>query len=429
MQIVKLAFLVAVFTFSFSGQPAEASPPDITGVYALHREDQQGGMPVEYIKISAQMGSQFLIGIAVPTGKKALDWEGRGAVDEKGGSYEWVYANGNKGRTTFTFEPGGKLKLVVKGSDFERSYVALPISPSREQADLVGSYVLYPDANTSGPGAAQMSISAQRGGQFLVGIAVPTGNPGMDWEGRGTIDGKKGHYDWVFPDGKKGRTTISITADGMLLGEVRGADIDWNYVGKRLEGPLKLTVKKPAAAHDLLLGKAAPDFESDFAINGKRTRLSELKGKVVLVNFWEVGSASSVKSLPRVSQWHKAYKARGLEVVGVTFYNFEIGQKLGFDKETGTIISRPEADKESDQAMLKDFAAHHQLDFLLLTLAKAEALKTFDAYAVNGLPQLVLIDREGIVRLITASSEEDSAADVEREIKNLTASPGGESKK
>ena len=37
-----------------------------------------------------------------------------------------------------------------------------------------------------------------------------------------------------------------------------------------------------------LIGKPAPDFEGDFAVNGKPGKLSDLKGKVVLVDFWAV---------------------------------------------------------------------------------------------------------------------------------------------
>jgi hypothetical protein len=112
-----------------------------------------------------------------------------------------------------------------------------PALPGPKSPDLTGIYTLH---NAAGQALALMRISNVRGSEFAVGIAEPTGNPGIDWKGHGTIHGKDGHYDWTFPDGKQGRTTIRIDADGNLVGQVRGAGIDWDYVGKRREGPVRL---------------------------------------------------------------------------------------------------------------------------------------------------------------------------------------------
>src|SRR5262249_14393602 len=92
-------------------------------------------------------------------------------------------------------------------------------------------------------------------------------------------------------------------------------------------GNFTLSVKKSlqnqtvATLHSLLLGKVAPDFEGDFAVNGKAVKLSDLKGKVVLVDFWEVRSAAALANFAKLRQWHKALKADGLEVVGITYYH------------------------------------------------------------------------------------------------------------
>jgi len=230
---------------SLASALGKAVRPDITGVYALYGEGQQGGTPpAAHMKVSAQQGGQFLVSIAIPTGDAADDWEGRGTVGAKGGSYEWVFVDGKTGQTTFTLQPDGTLKGAVRGSGIDWNYVARRISPPREHLDLVGTYAIYPKGEVTPGPFAMLNISAQRGGQFLVGIALPTGNPSVDWEGHGAIEGEKGYYDWTFPDGKKGRTTITVTADGNLLGEVRGAGIDWDYVGKRLEGPVKAPVQR-----------------------------------------------------------------------------------------------------------------------------------------------------------------------------------------
>ncbi len=179
-------------------------------------------------------------------------------------------------------------------------------------------------------------------------------------------------------------------------------------------------IQKVSTSHARLMGKVAPDFAADLAINGKAGKLSGLKDKVVLLYFWEVRSSSSAAYLPRFADWSKAYKEQGLTIVGATFYPSDIDQKLGFDMEAGSLITVGKADKKSDQALLKAFAKHHKVDHLLLALPKQAALDAFDAYAVNSLPQVVLIDRKGTVRLIEIGGEK-SSPHVETELKKLLA--------
>src|SRR5262249_55045243 len=83
----------------------------------------------------------------------------------------------------------------------------------------------------------------------------------------------------------------------------------------------RVRVAHLATPHQLLVGKPAPAFRADFALNGKAVAPSDLKGKVVLLAFWEVQSGPSTAMLPRLGAWHKTYQAQGLVIVGVTFYN------------------------------------------------------------------------------------------------------------
>lgn len=175
---------------------------------------------------------------------------------------------------------------------------------------------------------------------------------------------------------------------------------------------------KPVSAHAQMLGKPAPDVQGNFAVNGKAVKLTDFKGKVVLLHFTDVRSSGSLALLPRLNEWKKAHHADGLAIVAVTFYPSDIGQRLGIDMETGKLKTVAKADRKSDQALLTAFAAHHKIDYPLLALSKQNALDTFDAYVVNGYPQLVLIDRAGVARLIDVGGEK-SSPNVESEIKKL----------
>jgi len=99
--------------------------------------------------------------------------------------------------------------------------------------DISGNYVLYREGDLLGKVAGYMRISEQHGNQFLISIAYPTGDPAMDWKGSGVVNGNKGYYDWMFTDGKKGRTTFRIDKSGNLHGMVRGSRINWDYVAQR----------------------------------------------------------------------------------------------------------------------------------------------------------------------------------------------------
>jgi thiol-disulfide isomerase/thioredoxin len=177
-------------------------------------------------------------------------------------------------------------------------------------------------------------------------------------------------------------------------------------------------VAKLVTSHESMVGKPAPAFTADFALNGKAKSLADLKGKVVLLEFWAVGSDQCAEAFPLLRDWDKKFRKDGLEVVGVTYYQSDIGHKHGFDAETGKLTKVDKADRASDKELLKAYAKYHQLDHLLLTLSKDDALKTFADYGVNGVPEAVLLDRQGNVRLVLVNMGKNSGG-LEAEIKKL----------
>ena len=134
------------------------------------------------------------------------------------------------------------LILVLVGVGSTKPLPRRNPDPPPEYPKLIGIYDLRHRIEDATANCPQMRISWQDGRHFEVAIGAATGNPAIDWQGRGVINGASGYYDWVFPDGKRGRTTFTIDADGNLLGQVRGAGIDWDYVGKRKEGPVRVPV-------------------------------------------------------------------------------------------------------------------------------------------------------------------------------------------
>src|SRR5438105_13844236 len=60
-------------------------------------------------------------------------------------------------------------------------------------------------------------------------------------------------------------------------------------------------------------GKQAPDFELQ-RLDGKAVKLSNLRGKAVLVNFWATWCAPCKIEMPWFSEMNNKYKAQGLEI-------------------------------------------------------------------------------------------------------------------
>jgi thiol-disulfide isomerase/thioredoxin len=65
-----------------------------------------------------------------------------------------------------------------------------------------------------------------------------------------------------------------------------------------------------------LVGRAAPTIDA-IDVDGRRVRLSDLKGKVVLVTFWASWCPPCLDAFPRLNAVQEKYRGRGLEIIGV----------------------------------------------------------------------------------------------------------------
>jgi thiol-disulfide isomerase/thioredoxin len=183
--------------------------------------------------------------------------------------------------------------------------------------------------------------------------------------------------------------------------------------------PLLLALLLPGAADapPELLGKPAPPLAADFALNGKITTPADLKGKVVLLHFWAVWCQPCRDNFPALRNWHNRYGRQGLEVIGVTRYYQEFAFRNG-----SIVAADAKLTAEQERAMLKELAAHHQQGYRQLLLAGEDGRKAFDEYGAARLPLLVVIDREGKVRLVKRGSGKSNIEAVEGVLRDLLTS-------
>jgi beta-lactamase regulating signal transducer with metallopeptidase domain/thiol-disulfide isomerase/thioredoxin len=142
---------------------------------------------------------------------------------------------------------------------------------------------------------------------------------------------------------------------------------------------------------DPLEGHPAPALAVDnwSDSQGRKLTLNELKGKVVLIDFWGVWCGACVEALPNLQRIHDKFRDRGFELIGV--HSTEHGERMS------------------------EFAREHKLDW---PLAVDIANKTESAYRVKGWPALYLIDRQGILRVA-----EPHPLQLEVQIERLLAEP------
>lgn len=76
-----------------------------------------------------------------------------------------------------------------------------------------------------------------------------------------------------------------------------------------------LWFRPPASVNDLQL--AAPDMAVQL-IGGKTITLAQLKGKVVLLNFWATWCPYCRHELPAMQEFYKDYQSRGFEILAVS---------------------------------------------------------------------------------------------------------------
>lgn len=179
--------------------------------------------------------------------------------------------------------------------------------------------------------------------------------------------------------------------------------------------------KKAGPDHSELIGKPAPQITGDFELTpGQSFKLSELKGKVVVVDFWAVWCGPCVGLIPHVNELQKQYKDKGLVCVGVTTY-YE--RHTGFDKEKGRPIpvakDEEKPTKEKEQEMLRGFAAHHKMDYRVVAVSKESWQTSCKDYGVTGIPEVVVIDRKGNVRLVVVGGGEKNCKSIDDMVKEL----------
>ena len=92
--------------------------------------------------------------------------------------------------------------------------------------------------------------------------------------------------------------------------------------------------RRPSSTARLTQSTVAPDFSLE-SLEGKSVRLSDLRGKAVLLNFWATWCSPCKIEMPWFVDLQKEYGAQGLQIVGVAMDDASKEDIAKFAKDMG----------------------------------------------------------------------------------------------
>ena len=175
------------------------------------------------------------------------------------------------------------------------------------------------------------------------------------------------------------RLAISIPSASLLrLANIRLLGLDRSIDPKGI-----FNEALPATAAPL------PELVATEWLDQSPVKLSELRGQVVLLDFWAPWCGPCRYTFPRLQRWHESYKAKGLVILGLTNYYGDINGRRATPAE--------------ELAYLRTFKKQQRLPYGFVIAASSVNEMN---YGVFSIPMSFLIDRRGNVRFIAMGASE-----------------------
>ena len=152
---------------------------------------------------------------------------------------------------------------------------------------------------------------------------------------------------------------------------------------------LLVVIAGTLSASSALLGKTAPDFTLR-SNEGDNKKLSELRGKVVLLNFWATWCGPCRQEMPKLSELKELHDEYDFELLGINI------------------------DEDKNKALR--VAKKLNVNFPILF---DETKQVSKEYSIDAMPMTILIDRDGTIRYIHRGYKENYIGLYQQQIKKL----------
>ena len=145
-----------------------------------------------------------------------------------------------------------------------------------------------------------------------------------------------------------------------------------------------------------------PELVADEWIEQQPVKLTDLRGQVVLLDFWAPWCGPCRYTLPNMSRWQTTFKNKGFVILGVTkYYGHGDGEALAPAEEL---------------VYLREFRKRNRLPYGFVI---SDSNTNEFNYGVFSIPTSYLIDRKGVVRYISLGASEAEIANLGEMIKKL----------
>ena len=144
---------------------------------------------------------------------------------------------------------------------------------------------------------------------------------------------------------------------------------------RELSDYLKEAARTAPQRKDKAVGKRGSDEAPDFTLedlSGKTVKLSDLRGKVVVLDFWATWCGPCKRTMPLLDKFYSEKLPAGTQVYGVNVW-----QREKTDDQKKSVVSK----------FIQDSGYHFPILYGTSELASA--------YGVQGIPTLVVIDKTG----------------------------------
>jgi thiol-disulfide isomerase/thioredoxin len=194
------------------------------------------------------------------------------------------------------------------------------------------------------------------------------------------------------------RLSLSLPSAQLFTASARW--LAMNEQGSLIERVLD---EKPSDAADAPAA-TAPEINIADWIDHKPVKLSDLRGRVVLLDFWATWCGPCRVTMPRLKTLHERFHKDGLTVIGLTQY---------FGRAGRTLVTPPE-----ELQYLRTYKQELKLPY---AFAVATDEDNDMRYGVRSIPTAFLLDRRGRVRYISVGAGEAGHEELSNTIKRLLA--------